>query len=61
MKKGSKIKYNAGYTRNGKDVIKTGYLVSIDDNWAWVAETKEDCVAGCGFSVPVDAIKKGRA
>ena len=53
MKKGSKIKYDAGYTELGKAVVNTGYLVSLEDDWAWVADTKEDCKQGYGFSVPV--------
>lgn len=56
MKIGQKIKYDAGYTDNGEDVIEVGYLVSIEDDWAWVAKTKEDCEQGYGFSVPVKNI-----
>ena len=56
MKKGQKIKYDAGYTDNGKDVVKVGYLVSIDGDWAWVTETKEDCKDELGHSVPVSNI-----
>ena len=56
MKKGQKIKYAAGYTDNGKEVVNVGYLVSIDGDWAWVAKTKEACKEGFGHSVPVSDI-----
>ena len=63
MKKGQKIKYDAGYTDNGKDVVKVGYLVSIDGEWAWVADTEDECKEGYSYPVPVRDIisaKKGR-
>ncbi len=62
MKKGQKIRYAAGYTDNEKDVVNVGYIVSIDGDWAWVAETKEDCMEGFGHAVPVAniiSVKKG--
>ena len=60
MKKGSKIKYKAGYIDNGKEVVNVGYLVSIDGDWAWVAPTKEACKDGYGHSVPVRDILTGK-
>ena len=54
MKNGQKIKYDAGYTDNGNDVILTGYVVETyddSDDWVFVADTKEDCMRGFGHYI----------